>query len=686
MKKKNEKQILFCDPKHINTREDGTQRVALDGFPFGVACVASYLIKNSKLPLVPHIAIFSNDIFNAIKNFNPEIVCFSNYTWNSYLCYSLASLIKKQSPKTVIIFGGPHFPLDSEDQFNFLKERPDIDFYIEGEGELALLNLIESLYESDLNSEKVKKLPIPNMRAILNGRLISNEIVKRIRSLQDIPSPYLSGLLDDFFTNDYGLVPLTQYARGCPFSCTFCSEGTFYFSKITHRRSISEAREELEYIAKRNVTNKVLHIADANFGMYKEDTEIAKTIKSISEEYGYPEYISVSVGNNKKDRVLEIARILGGRMRLAGSVQSTDSEVLNKIKRTNINLEDMMSFADTARDLNANSYSEIILGLPGDTKKAYINSVKDIIEADFEHIVLYTTMLLPGTELSSKKSEKEHGLIRKYRVHPNCFGKYKFGDKSFNAAVIEEVCVAHNDLSFEDYVECRLFSFIACLFYNDRIFLELTDFLKFNDILVYDWINEIFLQRSNFSESFKKLCNNFEDDTKTELWDNSNDLINFMKTREAINKYEQGELGKNLIFYYRTSALINNFSEMNKIAYTAAKKLLSKKKNLIYDYKKILKELERYSFNLKNEFFDFERKAELTLSFNFTQLSKKRKNRNWNNIINNDNKQKFLFYHSPAQKKQIEYQINRYGNDIRGIAKGIARLPVANLYRHVEQI
>ena len=68
MLKTREKNILFCDPKHINTREDGTQRVALDGFPFGVACVASYLIKNSKLPLVPHIAIFSNDIFNAIND------------------------------------------------------------------------------------------------------------------------------------------------------------------------------------------------------------------------------------------------------------------------------------------------------------------------------------------------------------------------------------------------------------------------------------------------------------------------------------------------------------------------------------------------------------------------------------------------------------------------------------------
>ena len=35
-----------------------------------------------------------------------------------------------------------------------------------------------------------------------------------------IPSPYLSGRLDQFL--DGKLMPVIQTNRGCPFSCTFC--------------------------------------------------------------------------------------------------------------------------------------------------------------------------------------------------------------------------------------------------------------------------------------------------------------------------------------------------------------------------------------------------------------------------------------------------------------------------------
>ena len=39
--------------------------------------------------------------------------------------------------------------------------------------------------------------------------------------LNDIPSPYLNGLLDPFLDQPY--IPLLETNRSCPYRCTFCA-------------------------------------------------------------------------------------------------------------------------------------------------------------------------------------------------------------------------------------------------------------------------------------------------------------------------------------------------------------------------------------------------------------------------------------------------------------------------------
>ena len=60
-----------------------------------------------------------------------------------------------------------------------------------------------------------------------------------------LPSPYTTGLLDEFF--DDKLTPMIQTSRGCPYSCTFCHDGIAYMNK-TRAFSQDRVREELAYI------------------------------------------------------------------------------------------------------------------------------------------------------------------------------------------------------------------------------------------------------------------------------------------------------------------------------------------------------------------------------------------------------------------------------------------------------
>ena len=83
--------------------------------------------------------------------------------------------------------------------------------------------------------------------------LVKGQRPPRIRFLDDIPSPYLSGMLDNFF--DGRLSPLLETNRGCPFKCSFCHTGNDYFQKI-HMFSIERIKQELEYIAIRSSKKK----------------------------------------------------------------------------------------------------------------------------------------------------------------------------------------------------------------------------------------------------------------------------------------------------------------------------------------------------------------------------------------------------------------------------------------------
>ncbi len=669
--------IIFCDLSHVN------HKIAIDSFPYGIACVASFLKINCSLPIEVHIIKFPEDIYDAILKYNPRIIAFSNYAWNADLAYKLATIIKQQYPRSIIIFGGPNFPAEKKEQEVFLRERPAIDFYIEGEGEKAFLNLVEILFDTGFDLDKVTLRSLYNVRTICSESFITYDMLPRITDMKVVPSPYLAGILDSFF--EINLVPLVQFTRGCPFSCTYCVAGNSYSNKITRPLALNAIQEELGYIAERSKLNKTLHIADSNFGMYKRDIEIAQIIAKIYDNTGYPYYLYVSSGKNQLNRVLKVTEILKGRLRVTGSVQSTDQKVLKNIKRKNIDIDQIFAFAEIAKKTNANSYSEIILGLPGDSRKAFLKSIKDIVEADFSHVVLYTLMLLHGTTVAKKQSLKTYGLIRKYRIQALCFGKYRFGRKKFVSAEIEGVCVGSNTLSFAEYMDCRVFSFIVSVFYNDRVFGELVDFLKHFKVSVFEWLVVIYERYKRFDGPFEKICKDFESDTKNELWDSVEEISEFFNSNAFLEKIANEELGKNLIYYYRAYMLISAFQQINEIAFMSARFLISNTKKLASrSIDKFLVDFQEFNLEQKIDLLNCKRNSAKSFNYNLYRILDSKEKLKWEEIIDDCGSYSFRFYHTEDQKEEIAYAIETYGSNIDGLAKALSRLPIANLYRNVE--
>ena len=165
------------------------------------------------------------------------------------MSYKFAFLAKQRDPSVITVFGGPNFPNDQNEKVEFLKRRPAIDFYIELEGELGFVDLVKSLIGYNFNATSLEKhgKKIINTCYLYEDELITGT-TQRIKDINTLPSPYLTGALDKFF--DFPLTPLIETTRGCPFKCTFCVDGHDSSNKIT-RYDPNRIKEELHLIAKK---------------------------------------------------------------------------------------------------------------------------------------------------------------------------------------------------------------------------------------------------------------------------------------------------------------------------------------------------------------------------------------------------------------------------------------------------
>ena len=275
-----------------------------------------------------------------------------------------------------------------------------------------------------------------------------------------IPSPYLSGILDEFLNGSF--VPAFETARGCPFQCTFCDQGLDQ-NKIT---SFSSERivDEMKYVAKKlsklNSGSKTIAIFDSNFGLFQKDVDLAIFVKNNG-EYDWPKHIEAIAPKSNRENILKINDKLKNRVQIGLSMQSLNIQTLTDIKRRNWTTEQYIDFVKEIEKRGKTPTSEIIIPLPGETKESYYEGIKFLMDHNVQPGT-YTLMMLCGAELGRDKAVSKYGMIDKWRILPKQFGEYN-GKKALE---IERICVATNTMSYKEYLNCRNYSFVVKLLAN----------------------------------------------------------------------------------------------------------------------------------------------------------------------------------------------------------------------------
>ena len=304
----------------------------------------------------------------------PAVLLCSDYVWSLEANVDAARRAKALNDDLIVFRGGPSIPKYDEDLAVFLAEFADVaDVAVHGEGELTLIELLESLRAGGgtLDHERLADVAGISFRAPGDGSVIRTAERPRIAELDTLPSPYLTGEFDHIPADAWHICLSIETNRGCPYGCTFCDWGSATMSRI--RKFGSErVAAEIAWAAERG--QNAIQMCDANFGIMARDVETAERLAEVKRATGYPLFVSWTPAKNTTKHLTKIMdALLGAKIGVSASLspQSTDPTTLEAIERSNISLDHYLALAADFRRRGHPLQGDLLLGLPGQTFETY---------------------------------------------------------------------------------------------------------------------------------------------------------------------------------------------------------------------------------------------------------------------------------------------------------------------------
>ncbi|MCK9473295.1 B12-binding domain-containing radical SAM protein [Sulfurimonas sp.] len=329
-----------------------------------------YLYANLK-ELQDDAMILEFSINDAVQNIaekllahKPEIIGIGVYIWNVSYVSELIHLLKKVSPNTKIILGGPEVSHEP-----FRVNLDSADFIIQGEGDIAFYELCV---------------------AILNNSATQRVIKMSLPSLKNIALPYRF-YTDDDIKNRYIYV---EASRGCPFECEFCLSS---MDEKVRAFDLNVLLEEFELLWQRGARN--FKFIDRTFNL---NIKTANRLLDFFLEKKPPYFAHFEVVPDHFPDSLKakISLFPEGALQLEIGIQTLNSEIAANISRP-LKLEKIKENIKFLQDeTNAHMHLDLIVGLPGETLESFGANLDELVRLSNSEIQIGILKKLSGTYIN----------------------------------------------------------------------------------------------------------------------------------------------------------------------------------------------------------------------------------------------------------------------------------------------
>lgn len=344
--------------------------------PLGILSIAAYLRSNGEEADILDLNVTDFNIDSVLKyNFVGLSVMVSSQFKRAY---QICQDIKLMAPAIRTIVGGSHI---SQFKNDIIKNCPEIDFVVAGEGEQKLLSIIREGKIKDVGFiENLDSLPWAAYH------LLNFEDYKRDYSNWNNP-----------YNADLGIrVPLVT-SRGCPNNCNFCSL-TKHMGMKYRPMSKDNVVDLIEYL--HNIYNaNYFAFYDANFTLQ------AKRVIEISNEIvkrNLKVYLDLPTGlpiNNKTSEMVD-ALVEAGLIRTTLSVESGDETIRNKVMQKKSKQTDIFSAIEAIRKYpQVYLLTDFVIGMPEETEASITATYNLLKDLDTDDITISVATPYPETAL-----------------------------------------------------------------------------------------------------------------------------------------------------------------------------------------------------------------------------------------------------------------------------------------------
>ena len=304
----------------------------------------------------------------------PDVIGIGVYIWNVSQTAELIHIVKKISPETIIILGGPEVSY-----LPFRVNLDDADYIIQGEGEVSFYELCKSLKELTSPKQRIIQMTTPNLKELV------------------LPYQYYT---DEDIQNRYIYV---EISRGCPFECEFCLSSMDEKVRAFNLDDVLDAFAKLWERGARN-----FKFVDRTFNL---NIKSAKRILDFFLEKQEPYFAHFEViPDHFPDSLKEKIKLFPpGALQLEIGIQTLNLEVANNISRQLKldKIEQNISFLEN--ETHAHIHLDLIVGLPGENLESFGKNLDALVKLSSCEIQIGILKKLSGTYID--RHDFEYGMI-----------------------------------------------------------------------------------------------------------------------------------------------------------------------------------------------------------------------------------------------------------------------------------
>jgi len=284
------------------------------------------------------------DNLQKIIEYNPTAVGFTMYQFNEEPVKWMIQYLKKHLPNIKIIVGG------SNVQHGWFKMQPYYDYVVNGEGEEAILKILNEIENNVVRSEPM---------------YITQPSEQRI-NLNNLPMPDYDSI--DFNAYEIPNGALSELSRGCTAKCTFCEETHFW--KYRQRQAV-DALKEIEWLYYHKGTDIIWFIDSLVNGNLKELRAFAKGVIAKGLKIKWTGYARCD-GRMDLEYMQDLAD--SGCVSLNYGCESGSQKILNDIDKGVTVAEMEQNFRD-GKAVGISAATNWIVGFPTETYQDFADTM-----------------------------------------------------------------------------------------------------------------------------------------------------------------------------------------------------------------------------------------------------------------------------------------------------------------------